>query len=114
MAGSCIAASCCRNGYRCCCPSHEFDGYDEWREIRCFSKSDCDFQLESGHSTDILVHVGDIAWGDSEAEEGTKSEDSPEETFVPEKDWPSTATIKFKNVSASYRYISTPHIASFS
>jgi len=35
-------------------------------------------------------------------EERTKSEDKPEETFVPEKEWPSAGVLEFKNVSASY------------
>ena len=35
-------------------------------------------------------------------QEGTKSEDMPEETFIPSKNWPANGTIEFKNVSASY------------
>jgi ATP-binding cassette subfamily C (CFTR/MRP) protein 1 len=35
-------------------------------------------------------------------QEGTKSEDKPEETFIPGDDWPSNGAIEFKNVSASY------------
>jgi ABC-type multidrug transport system fused ATPase/permease subunit len=35
-------------------------------------------------------------------QEGTKSEDKPEETFNPSEDWPNDGAIQFKNVSASY------------
>jgi ATP-binding cassette, subfamily C (CFTR/MRP), member 1 len=35
-------------------------------------------------------------------EEGTLSENKPQETFVPDEEWPSSGAIEFKNVSASY------------
>jgi ATP-binding cassette subfamily C (CFTR/MRP) protein 1 len=38
-------------------------------------------------------------------QEGTKSEDKPEETFIPDGDWPRTGAVEFKNVSASYGYV---------
>ena len=37
-------------------------------------------------------------------EEGTKSEDKPEETFIPDEEWPMNGAVQFKNVSASYGY----------
>ncbi|TVY29246.1 ABC transporter [Lachnellula hyalina] len=35
-------------------------------------------------------------------EEGTLSENKPQETFVPNEEWPGSGAIEFKNVSASY------------
>jgi ABC-type multidrug transport system fused ATPase/permease subunit len=47
-------------------------------------------------------------------QEGIKSEDRPEEIFVPAEDWPSNGAVEFKNVAAScgyaYPITSTPKL----
>jgi ATP-binding cassette subfamily C (CFTR/MRP) protein 1 len=41
-------------------------------------------------------------------QESTKPEEKPEETFIPDANWPSAGAIEFKNISASYGYAILP------